>query len=260
MRKILLSSTPALLLVIFFSFLTCKPEEALELRVLTFNIHHGETIEGHIDWEAMATVIRSTEPDLVALQEVDVHTSRVNGISLVEKLAAYCQMESYFAKALDHAGGDYGNAVLSAYPILEGQTRNLPSSEGHEPRVAADCLIALPADTIRFISTHFDHVAQDADRPAQAKALLEAYRDDPIPSILAGDLNDTPDSETLRILQQYWHLSGAPTAFTIPVEKPNRKIDYILYAPKTAWEVLHSEVIPDAVSDHLAVLTVFKKK
>jgi len=41
------------------------------LRVLTYNIHHGEGTDGVFDLPRIADVIRSVEPDLVALQEVD---------------------------------------------------------------------------------------------------------------------------------------------------------------------------------------------
>lgn len=255
-RTLLISFTFSLGLICLAG---CDPEIEVQLRVLTFNIHHGETLAGEIDLEAMAAVIQSAKPDLVALQEVDVHTSRVEGISLVEKLAEICGMNSYFARALDFGGGEYGNAVLSRFPIVETHAWKLPSSEGHEPRVAADCLIAIPSDTIRFISTHFDHVSENPDRPAQAKALLDIFQKDEIPSILAGDLNDTPDSETLQILKQYWTISGGEHAFTSPADMPVRKIDYLLYAPKGQWKVINSRVLPDKVSDHLAVLTVFRK-
>jgi endonuclease/exonuclease/phosphatase family metal-dependent hydrolase len=254
---------PILSAMIFFFLiavlLSCGPQPERELRVLTFNIHHGETIEGEMDLEAMAAVIRSARPDLVALQEVDVHTSRVGGISVVQELAELCKMDSYFAKAMDYVGGEYGNAILSSHPILEGAAFKLPSSAGHEPRVAASGLIALPADTLLFISTHFDHSSGNPDRPAQAKAILDEFRGKSRPSLLAGDLNDTPESETLKILQQHWSISGAPTDYTIPVKSPSKKIDYILYAPQDGWKVVRSEVLPDAVSDHLAVLTVFER-
>ncbi|PHN03242.1 endonuclease/exonuclease/phosphatase family protein [Flavilitoribacter nigricans] len=259
MDHMLFFSRSTFFLVSLLSLFACKPQPEPDLRILTFNIHHGETYDGKMDLEAMAEVIRSVNPHLVALQEVDVHTSRVNGVSQIEVLAEYCGMNSYFAKALDFGGGEYGNGVLSVYPILSATTRQLPSSADREQRVAADCRIALPGDTIRFLSTHLDHLSKNPDRPAQARALLEAYHNDPLPSILAGDLNDRPESEALEILQQFWTLSGAPDDFTTPVEKPDRKIDYILYAPKNGWRVISSQVLSEPVSDHLAVFTVLRK-
>src|SRR5512145_1706973 len=50
--------------------------EVLRIRVLTYNIHHCNppSSPGVIDPEAIATVIRQQQPDLVALQEVDIRT------------------------------------------------------------------------------------------------------------------------------------------------------------------------------------------
>jgi hypothetical protein len=49
-----------------------------KLRVMTYNIHHGnpptKEASGEIDLEAIVAAIRKEAPDLVALQEVDVHT------------------------------------------------------------------------------------------------------------------------------------------------------------------------------------------
>ena len=42
-----------------------------QLRVMTYNIHHGEGTDGRIDLERIAKVIRDAKPDLVALQEVE---------------------------------------------------------------------------------------------------------------------------------------------------------------------------------------------
>jgi hypothetical protein len=46
------------------------------LKILTFNILHGATTNGDFDLDAIAKVIISADPDLVALQEVDYKTNR----------------------------------------------------------------------------------------------------------------------------------------------------------------------------------------
>ena len=51
-----------------------------QLRVLTYNIHHGEAMDGEFDYERLAKVITDLEPDVVALQEVDRGTRRADGI------------------------------------------------------------------------------------------------------------------------------------------------------------------------------------
>jgi len=46
------------------------------VRILTINILHGATTQGDFDLDKIAAVIQQTNPDLVALQEVDFKTNR----------------------------------------------------------------------------------------------------------------------------------------------------------------------------------------
>ena len=50
---------------------TSHAEDALSLRVVTYNIHHGVGVDGKLDLNRIAEVIRAAKADLVALQEVD---------------------------------------------------------------------------------------------------------------------------------------------------------------------------------------------
>ena len=58
-----------------------------ELRVLTYNIHHGEGVDGKIDLERIAAVIKSVEPHIVAVQEVDQGTARTARVDQPAELA-----------------------------------------------------------------------------------------------------------------------------------------------------------------------------
>ena len=70
------------------------------------------------------------------------------------------------------------------------------------------------------------------------------------PAILTGDLNAAPDSATIKLLQKKWHISGDDTP-TYPASKPKRRIDFIAFCPKDAFEVIAYEVGNEPVaSDH----------
>ncbi len=88
------------------------------IRVLSYNIRHGEGMDGQVDLARIAAVIRSARPDLVSLQEVDVGTERTNRIDQVATLARLTGMAPIFVGNITYQGGDYGNAILSAYPQL----------------------------------------------------------------------------------------------------------------------------------------------
>ena len=57
-----------------------QASEPTQVRVLTYNIHHGEGTDRKIDLARIAAVIKRVKPDVVALQEVDKATSRSHGV------------------------------------------------------------------------------------------------------------------------------------------------------------------------------------
>ena len=83
MNRILSSS---LLLLLFVGARGSQPIP-LTLRVLTYNIHHGEGADGRVDLARLAGVVTSVHPDLVALQEVDEGTERASGVDELAELA-----------------------------------------------------------------------------------------------------------------------------------------------------------------------------
>ena len=105
-----------------------------ELRVLAYNIHHGEGTDGKFDLDRIAKLITAQEPDLVALQEIDVKTARASGVDQAAELARLTGMHYRFGRFMKYDGGEYGQMVLSKHPILSHENLKLP--EGPEPRTA----------------------------------------------------------------------------------------------------------------------------
>lgn len=257
----------ALLLILTFSSLSKslaqqQSQENKTVRVLTFNILHGATTKGDFDLDVIAEVINKTNPDLVALQEVDFKTNRAKNLDLTTELAQRTAMTSYFARAMKYDGGGYGEGVLSKQPILLARNIALPHQSSSEPRAAAEVkLVISSGDTIRFIGTHLDHLKANRDRIMQAKEINKEIIGNVYPTILAGDLNDVPGSKPIEILESKWGSSyhKEKTKYTFPSDAPKVKIDYVMYYPKTRWKVLEREVICDEIaSDHCAYLVVLE--
>lgn len=230
------------------------------VRVLSYNIFHGETMKGDFDLDRIAQVIKSAEPDLVALQEVDFYTRRARKMDLATELGVRVGMAPLFGKAMSYDGGEYGEGVLSRYTFLSTKNHALPAREGREPRSALEANVILPSgDTVRFIGTHLDHTRDETDRINQAKELIRRFNRDGRPSILAGDLNARPRSAPMNILLEEWTRSFAKDDPTFPASNPRSKIDYILFRPADRWRVLETRVIDEQIaSDHRPVLTIFE--
>jgi len=244
-------------------------ETSEQLRVLCYNIHYGLGTDGEYDIARLAHVIRKTNPDLVALQEVDVGVERSGRVHEAQRLSELTGLDVRFGPTQHYQGGLFGNAVLTNLPILDVAIHPLPYTESTSrrityPRAAIAVTVQAPnSGPLRFISTHFQHNVPE-DRLAEAKAINRLFArsgpDSEPPTILAGDMNARPDSEPIAELLKKWNNaideSATPTA---PATDPRSRIDYIFYRPADHFRLVSSEVIPEAVaSDHRPVLAVLE--
>jgi endonuclease/exonuclease/phosphatase family metal-dependent hydrolase len=169
-------------------------------------------------------------------------------------------MSPLFARAMPYDGGEYGEGVLSKYTFLTSINHPLPYTEGKEPRAAAEIQVKIKSgDVIRFVGTHLDHEKDPHNRFIQAQELNKVLTQDDLPSILVGDLNETPDQKGMQLLFQKWERSFKTDEPTFPSDNPIKKIDYILFRPANRWRVLETKVIDEQVaSDHRPVLVVLE--
>jgi endonuclease/exonuclease/phosphatase family metal-dependent hydrolase len=256
----------ALLLILFVSVCGggcggAKPGPPTRVSVMTYNIYHGEDANGGSNLDAVARIINSLKPDLVAFQEVDKKTTRAKGLDLTAELSKRTGMNGVFGKAMDYAGGGYGEAVLCRYPVLETKNNPLGHSAKAEPRTALEVQIELPTGVkIAFVGTHLDHQRDQSNRMKQASRIKELYENYDLPIVLAGDLNAVPGSDPINLLSGQWSYAGQDDPQpTFPSVRPRRKIDYIMYKPKDRWKVVEVRVIDEKVaSDHCPVFSVLE--
>ncbi|MCA9080893.1 MAG: endonuclease/exonuclease/phosphatase family protein [Planctomycetaceae bacterium] len=259
---------PLLALLLFYCTWLCistavaAPPETL--RVLCYNIHYGQGMDGKYDIPRLAEAIKQTQPDLVALQEVDVGVRRSGQVHQARELGRLTGLAVYFGPTQHYEGGLFGNAVLTNLPCSEIHIQPLPYTESTAelttyPRAAIALQLTTPGGfAFRAISTHFQHNVP-ADRVAEAQAMNELFGRDALPTILAGDLNATPEDEPLTILTECWtNALDADIAPSAPSPNPRVRIDYILHRG-TGLKVRSSEVINEPLaSDHRPVLVVFE--
>lgn len=228
-------------------------EPAAEIRVLCWNLHHGVGEDGKLDLGRIAEVIKAQRPDVVALQEVDNECRRSGSVDQAAELAKLTGMTGVFGKAMDHDGGEYGQAILSKHPIGATKIHRLPGDG--EPRIAFEAAVTIGGKVMRMVSVHLDH-EQDARRLKQAEALVAALSESDAPLILAGDFNDTPGSPPLKAFAARWTpVAKKEPVFTCPAGKPAVEIDHVFLHGFEAQGLL--EVLPEAVaSDHRPIAGV----
>jgi endonuclease/exonuclease/phosphatase family metal-dependent hydrolase len=244
----------------FLPLLAClislvAPAQSRELRVLCWNLHHGVGEDKKLDLERIAALIREQKPDLVALQEVDNKCRRSRSVDQAAELARLTGLHGAFGKAMDYDGGQYGQAILSKFPIGDTQVHQLPGDG--EPRIAFEAEVMIEGKALRIITVHLDH-QQDARRLKQAETLAKALENHHEPMILAGDFNDVPDSASLKTFSAPWVAvpKKAPN-FTCPAPEPKIEIDHILLRGMEAKEP--ANVLPEVIaSDHRPVFAVVK--
>lgn len=276
MRKILLSHS-FIYLFLAFSISGCylgsvrkspiQPsivpvEKDYTLRVLTYNIYHGESTNGKIDMDLFGQIIKELNPDLVALQEVDKRTSRVNGVDITAELSERTGLKGYFCKHRNFQGGEYGNAILSRFPVdtIYMQTGYRTSNIGVTIPYAK---VEIDKDT--YIYFNSSHLSTDLEiRKMHTKQLVDYYTNSlaKAPLLICGDLNAEPDSEEMEVILEEFSMADTSLSNTFSTRTGMReKIDYILYPSASNWEVIETKVIcrGDA-SDHCALFAVLKIK
>lgn len=241
----------------------CASHHPETLKVLSFNIHHCQGLDGRTDLERIARVIAQTKADLVALQEVDQLVERSNRIDQPRRLAELTRMHVVFGKNIDFQGGGYGNAVLSRFPIEHHQNHLLPKFQSHEQRGLLEAHMSIGDQKLIFFATHFDHHSQDDERMACMATLRELVElREQLLVIVAGDLNDVPDSRAMLEAASFLYNTldlATVLPFTFRADNPSRTIDYILYNRHRALKCIAHRVIPESIaSDHRPILAEFE--
>ncbi len=236
--------------------------EPLHLRVLCYNIHHAQGVDGKLDLERIAGVIQSVKPDIVALQEVDQKATRSDRVDQPAELARLTGMQVVFGANIPLQGGHYGNAVLSRYPIAQHDNQLLPNIDNGEQRGVLSATLKIPGlrEPLRLLATHLDFRPDDRERIASVKVINQLVSESSQQvALLAGDMNDVIGSQTLKDFDSVWTRVNAQPLPTIPVAEPKRQIDFILYRPSDHWKVVEVKVLEEAVaSDHRPIFAVLE--
>lgn len=244
------------------------------VRLATWNILSGRSPGSDgVDADLFRDAVRSLDPDVLALQEVDRAQERSQGHDLAALAAeAMGAVDHRFVPALagppEHSGPAtgfedpqvpaYGVALLSRRPVTRWEAVRLPAApvrvphDGSgrwqlvrdEPRVAIIARIAGADTPLDVVATHLSFLRPSSTR--QLRRLMRVLREHARPLVLMGDLNMGPRAAT-----RLTGLTALASGPTFPAHAPRVQIDHLLSdgLSPAAGHVVH---LP--VSDHCALV------
>jgi endonuclease/exonuclease/phosphatase family metal-dependent hydrolase len=251
--------------------LSAPTKTPITLKVLTVNAHKGFTVfNRRFILPELRDAVRNEHVDVVFLQEVlgshEKHSVRFANwpdLPQYEFLADSIWTDFAYGKNAIYPHGHHGNAVLSKFPIVHSENRDV-SMDTHEKRGLLHCELALPgrSDRLHVICAHLGLREQHRQRQL---LLLERMIETKIPPhdalVIAGDFNDWRMrghklmTHRFKLHEVFAGNDGKP-ARTFPARWPHLRLDriYVRNAVASNAQVLSRR--PWAhLSDHAALMT-----
>lgn len=237
------------------------------MRLMTYNVHRCRGIDGRVAPDRIARVIAASEPDIVAVQELDVECARTGRVDQPELLAGLLQMEFLFHPTVRYSRGSYGTAIFSRWPLQSIRSAALPTLTDRriENRGALWASVRVGDRDLQVINTHLG--LQRGERRLQAATLLGndwlSSPQCPEPRVLCGDFNMSSRGEYSCFdgicVRAAWNQAGPPPR-TWPSLWPLLTLDHIFLSAGVRLEHLETPAGGAArwASDHLPVMATFQ--
>jgi endonuclease/exonuclease/phosphatase family metal-dependent hydrolase len=239
-------------------------------RIVTYNVHRCVGNDRRLDVTRIVAVLAQLNPDIVALQELDVGRQRTGHVDQAWEIAQGLDMACHFNAALQVEEERYGDAILTALPerlVKKGPLPGYPRVRALEPRGALWIEVEVDGKPLQVINTHLGLVPREQQIQAAhlaGPAWLE-HPDCRWPVILLGDFNATASSVVYRTLTS--RLSPArrlatrrAPSSTFPSPLPVLRIDHHFVSPGIEVREVFAPFDPltRVASDHLPLVMDFE--
>lgn len=244
------------------------------LRVLSYNIHKGFSLDRRFVLNAIKKAIESTQADLVFLQEVigenRRHSQRVsewNFESQLEFLADTIYPHFAYGKNAVYTEGHHGNAIISRHPIVMYENIDISNNRFERRGLLHVVIGSLRAGQpdLHAICLHLDLF--EKGRVLQMEKVVKrihAHVPDGSPLIVAGDFNDWRENVSpifeaeLGVREVFTTLNGKH-ALTFPAWFPFLPLDRIYVRGLAPIQAKCFVEKPwDRLSDHGALFAVLE--
>ena len=216
-----------------------SPAETIALRVMTYNTHHCVGLDGKCRPQRIGDVIGDLDPDVVALQEMDVNRHRSGKLDQSLDLADRLGMFYQFFPVWSGADEQYGLAILSKFP-LKVVRQDVLTEACHRTKSEARGAVWVTIELenhgpVHLLNTHLGLRAEERLRQVEEilseRWLADLHTRGPV--IVAGDFNAGPASQVMKKMLEHYrcvqHLANNhKPRRTFPSMLPVRRLDYIL--------------------------------
>lgn len=242
----------------------------MKVRVVTYNIHKCiGGVDRRYDPARVGEILTHYHPDLVFLQECDAKAPRSNGDRQVDLLGELLGLRhrTYFPNVKVRGGGEYGNAILSRYPITA--THNIDLTVPPKKRrgvLHAHCRVRFRGQngsrprtrTMHLYNLHLGLAG--FERKIQLRRFLESHPfaglDLRTPVVVAGDFNDVWGTLGRKLLRPAGFRGTRLPIRTFPAYAPVRSLDAMYVRGDVGIRHIHSSRLGMArrASDHLPLI------
>lgn len=227
--------------------------EKKSIRIMTYNIHRGRDKIGNSNLKSIAEPIKYYDVDIIGLQEVDKNVSRTNFEDQLKILADSLSMYYYFGSNKSFLKGEYGNGVLSKFPLQDSENI-LMVGKGESRGLLRTTVLIDDNKKLNFIVTHLG--LDEEDRHKQFQSLLDYIDMYNGELVLIGDFNVTDSDPNILKIQQRLNDVGEKTNYkyknTLNIFKNEYRIDYVFTSK--AMKIKRYRVEKVQYSDHFPVI------
>jgi len=223
--------------------------------VTTWNVHGS----ARPPIDALAEVIATESPDVVAVQEIRAGQARALARALAMR-RVWALKHYPYTRLLFWTGE--GLALLSPHGLSGVGHAELSLRQrrwSHRRRITVWCDVERDGERLRIYDTHLDAEPDVHERRAQAARLAHLIGTHAVaPVVIAGDLNDDTDATVIDALPGIEHVDPIPPSN--PSIAPTQRLDHVLLPPDARAV---SVTVPGggadwaALSDHLPVTVRF---
>ncbi|MGB7604617.1 MAG: endonuclease/exonuclease/phosphatase family protein [Lutisporaceae bacterium] len=228
-----------------------RKEQEVKLKLMTYNVHRGIGKDGKLNLTNTAEVIRNSDAAIISLQEVERYSIRTGFRDQIKILSEKLNMNYAYGKSINVLNGEYGNGLLSKYPIEEYIAYDLPSFR--EQRTILRTVINIDGYRLAVYNTHLG--LKEAERKEQLEFILQMMGEETLDYLLMGDMNSKSSNltEITGFMKDSAEGSLKLDQSTFEEKDVQERIDYIFLSKNmiaTDYDVILSEA-----SDHYPVIS-----